>query len=120
MTLAKAYNFVVKYDDVKVERVECFYKDAVTLVYKFKDRAGNLISTSGATAFFRMKHVNDTGAALEYTELDSIAVGSNTITVVLDTEDLGAWGNMVGQLQVTLGSDVRTVEGRIKVKSLIE
>lgn len=117
MTLARAYNFVVLYDQIKVERIECFYKDAVTLVYKFKDRAGDLISTSGATATFRVRHINDESEIIEYTELDSISVGSNTITVVLDTEDLGVWGEMIGQLRV---NGVRAVEGRIKVKSLIE
>jgi hypothetical protein len=119
MTIGKTHNFVVKYDQNKVERIECFYKDVLTLVFKFKDRAGGVISLVGATATFRAALHGDTATLIEYTQADSIAVSSTGATVTLDTEDLQE-GEINCQLRVTQSSVIETVQLRIKVKSLIE
>jgi hypothetical protein len=119
MTIGKTHNFVVKYDQNKVERIECFYKDVLTLVFKFKDRAGSVISLVGATATFRAAFEGETGTLVEYTQADSVSVSSTGATVTLDAEDLQA-GEIDYQLRVSLGGVVTTVQGRIKVKSLIE
>lgn len=118
--MSRSYTFIVKPDTVKLERVECFYKDTVTLVYKFQDVYGTAINTSTATVTFRGSIKGDVGEIFEYTQADSVNAGSDSITVSLDTEDFGQYGEMIVQLRVTLSSTVQTIEQRVKLKNLVE
>ena len=95
--------------------------DDVVIIFTVRDRNGNLVSLTGATATYKLAPKGSYNAVLELEDGDGITLSGSTASIEFNLEDLDEDGNYLGQLRITKdGKSMVSAEGLLIVSPLIQ